>query len=78
MEQLQKQGLFTPPTLHSMERTLQTAVAWHRGRVFIDLWDAERFARCPDCAAQRIERLRAINFSQQIPPRIDCHCGGSA
>lgn len=77
MEQLRDQGLFTPPSLHSMERTLQTAVGMGRGRVFVDLWDAKRFAQCPACADQRIERLRAINFTQQIPPRIDCHCGGS-
>jgi radical SAM enzyme (TIGR01210 family) len=49
------------------------------GRVFADLWDIEKFAGCPVCSGARINRLRAMNRSQQIAPPVPCdRCGGSS
>ena len=42
-------------------------------RVFADLWDVERFADC-DCSPARVIRLREMNLTQRIPPRVECHC----
>jgi radical SAM enzyme (TIGR01210 family) len=76
LERLAEQGLFAPPRLRSLERVLETAVGWNRGRVFADLWDAERFADCPACTAARVERLQQMNLTQRIPPPVCCnHCG---
>jgi archaeosine synthase beta-subunit len=43
-------------------------------RVFMDLWDAEKFCSCSSCGTDRIERLRRMNLSQTIEPRIACRC----
>jgi hypothetical protein len=74
MEQLERDGRFSPPTLSSLEDTLAGGIALRRGRVFADLWDAERLANCPVCAPGRITRLRQMNLSQEIHPAIDCSC----
>jgi radical SAM enzyme (TIGR01210 family) len=77
MEQLAAEGQYAPPRLRSLELVLETALAWNRGRVFVDLWDAERFATCPSCAAARVARLHEMNFQQRSLPRVDCaSCGG--
>lgn len=76
LEHLAEQGLFSPPRLRSLERVLETAIGWKRGRVFADLWDAERFADCPGCASARVARMHAMNLSQGVPPAVRCdHCG---
>jgi radical SAM enzyme (TIGR01210 family) len=49
----------------------------HR-RVFVDLWDAERFATCPKCAPARIERLRTMNLTQRMAPPVACTCENGA
>ena len=41
-------------------------------RVFVDLWDAEKFASCEGCAELRIERLRRMNYSQKTEPGVEC------
>jgi archaeosine synthase beta-subunit len=76
MERLQSTGQFSPPRLRSMERVLDTAVAWNRGRVFMDLWDVERFCHCPRCGPQRIERMRTMNLTQDRSAPIPCDCEG--
>ena len=68
MEQLQADGNFLPPQLSSLETVLADGIALHRGRVFVDLWDAERFAEPRTCPAARIERLRQMNLSQTVLP----------
>jgi hypothetical protein len=78
MEQLQATGQFAPPTLRSMERVHDEAVGWSRGRVFMDLWDVERFFDCPRCGPPRVERMRAINLSQIVLPPVPCDCGAAA
>ena len=72
MEWLKEHGYFHSPSLHSMERVLEYGVGLKRGRVFMDLWDVERFHDCPRCSAKRANRLRGINLSQEVTPQILC------
>jgi radical SAM enzyme (TIGR01210 family) len=75
MEWLQKNGHFSPPSLASLEETLDYGVSLGAGRVFADLWDIEQFFSCADCGPDRVERMRRINLSQEVLPRVTCHCG---
>lgn len=72
MERLQTEGLFSPPKLSSLEAVLSAGIEKNRGRVFADTWDGARFADCPDCASERVERLRQMNLSQTIRPPVAC------
>ena len=72
MERLQAEGFVSPPKLTSLEYVLATGIEMQRGRVFADTWDAARFADCTTCAAERVERLRQMNLSQTILPRVEC------
>ncbi len=71
---------FQPPTLLDVERSVHLARAagtWP-GRLFVDLWDVARFARCPHCLDARRERLHAMNLQQRELPAVPCAaCGGS-
>ena len=67
LDRLAGEGLFAPPTLASMETVLEEGLRFQRGRVLMDLWDAERFVDCPRCGPLRIERLKQINLTQQVP-----------
>jgi hypothetical protein len=75
MDRLQREGLFAPPGLRSLEYVLEAGLRLQAGRVFVDLWDAERLNACPRCGPQRIARLHAMNLTQQIAGPIDCDCG---
>ena len=72
LDQLQRNGRFAPPRLNSLERVLAAGIRLDLGRVFVDLWDAERLTDCPRCGPARIERLRQMNLSQQVLPPIVC------
>lgn len=72
MEQLGEMGLFSPPSLASMEEVLKRGIALESGRVFMDTWDAEQFAACSECGASRIARMAAMNHNQRIEPPIQC------
>ena len=74
MNQWQAEGWFNEPHLRSLEEVAETCLAFQRGRVFADVWDAERFAECDLCAAARIERLRTMNLTQTVPPSVLCEC----
>ncbi len=78
MELLSREGRFSPPRLAALEETLDRGLALagqlNRGRVFVDLWDVERFYDCPSCGPQRAARLRQMNLSQRILPAIPCSC----
>lgn len=74
MERLMEQGQFHPPTLRSMEAVLEYGLSLAQGRVFMDLWDIEKFHTCPRCSPQRAERLARMNLSQQVPAPIPCDC----
>lgn len=78
MDLLARGREFSPPKLDSMERVLAAGISLDRGRVFVDLWDAEKFATCGRCAGVRIARLLQMNLRQQVLPKIACECGGSA
>ena len=43
-----------------------------QGRVFVDLWDAEKLAACSQCRPARIERLRQMNLRQEVLPAVAC------
>jgi radical SAM enzyme (TIGR01210 family) len=75
MEQLAATGHFAPPTIRSIERVQSASLPEPRGRIFVDLWDIEKFADCPRCRDGRIERMRRMNHEQQRPPLVDCDCG---
>ena len=72
MEQLQDQGIFQPPDVHSMERVLAAGLQMEQGRVFMDLWDAEQFCPCPECGSARLQRLETMNKTQQVLPAVEC------
>jgi radical SAM enzyme (TIGR01210 family) len=74
MNQWQADGWFNEPRLRSLEEVAESCLAFQRGRVFADVWDAERFATCRLCATARIERLRTMNLTQTVPPRVACEC----
>ncbi len=70
-------GLFVPPPLRIVEDALAYGIALGRGRVFVDLWDIDRVASCPDCRATRVERLKQMNLLQVLLECVACEtCGG--
>jgi archaeosine synthase beta-subunit len=74
MEALEAAGLFRPPTLSDIERGAALALdhASHRGRIFMDIWDVDRFAGCRDCLAARRARLVRMNLEQRVLPLLAC------
>lgn len=81
MERLKEEGAYAPPSLSSvewiLEEGLKLTTRLGRGRVFVDVWDLERFRECPGCFEGRKERLAEMNRTQKISPGIFCGCGGS-
>ncbi|MFT5325906.1 MAG: radical SAM enzyme (TIGR01210 family) [Planctomycetaceae bacterium] len=76
MEQLEADGLFASPQLASMEVVQERGIQLNVGRVFMDTWDAQKFATCSECAERRIQRIADMNLSQQVVPRTVCNeCG---
>jgi uncharacterized Fe-S cluster-containing MiaB family protein len=77
LDALTEQGLFSPPNLFTIERALDYGIGLNKGRVFVDLWDLERFSDCPQCFPRRAGRLRQMNLKQEILPGIACgRCRG--
>lgn len=74
MDQLQSQGLFAPPAISSLETVFTAGLKLNGGRVFADLWDAERLEGCARCRTSRLERMQQMNLSQQVSPPIRCEC----
>jgi len=72
MTQLERSGTFRPPKLASLECVAEATVSLGPGRAFVDLWNADQLEACSACAFPRIERLRQMNFTQRIPPRVSC------
>jgi hypothetical protein len=72
MEALAASGEWEPPTLATLEAALDYGLSLEAGRVFVDLWDIERFATCPECATARVRRLQQLNLTQTPYPRHDC------
>jgi radical SAM enzyme (TIGR01210 family) len=63
---------FSEPKLSTLETAMETAVSLNRGCVLGDLWDLERFSRCPPCFPARRERLHQMNLQQVILPPVHC------
>ncbi|MEP6918382.1 MAG: radical SAM protein, partial [Acidobacteriota bacterium] len=80
VEQLAASGWFRPPDLDDVERSFALALehADGRGRVFVDVWDLQRFESCPRCAGARRDRLQAMNLEQRVLPRYACPSGDHA
>lgn len=74
LDRLQASGEFAAPAIRSLSEALDRGIALGQGRVFVDLWNSESFGDCPKCDRQRIERLRRMNLSQRIEPRVECDC----
>ena len=72
LEQLAGLDQFQPPQLASLESVFATGLQMGRGRVFVDLWDVERIARCPACASAKQERLHHMNLTQRVLTPIYC------
>lgn len=68
IDALAASGSFLAPDLDDVERSLTLALghARDRGRVFVDLWDLERFARDFDNTTTRRARLEAMNLEQCV------------
>ena len=78
MEELQTQGLFTPPSLATLEECQQEALNAANGETIIlaDTWDLQPFATCEDCREERVARIGRINLSQSWCPAVACsQCG---
>lgn len=70
LEALSRTGDFHPPRLDQLEEALERCLSL--GIVTADLWDAHRFASCPDCADARLTRLDRLNRMGRVEPRIIC------
>ena len=74
LEELEKQGHFSLPAIHSLEEVLDYGLGLKAGRIFADLWDIELFSTCDTCLLQRRKRLEACNLQQHIMEPISCRC----
>jgi archaeosine synthase beta-subunit len=83
LEALSATGAFREPRLEDIERSARAAFLRRRGegRIFVDLWDLERFSDCPICFDARKARLETMNLEQPISPPVSVvacqRCAGS-
>ncbi|MBX3442741.1 MAG: radical SAM protein [Planctomyces sp.] len=76
LDRLAKAGRFSPPGLASLEEAQRRGLAMDRGRVFADLWDAQRLPGCVACGPARRGAIAEMNRIQwPIPPTECVHCG---
>jgi len=64
MEALAGNQQFSAPRLETLEASLSYGLGLKCGRVFADLWNAERIPSCAFCRNPRIARLRQMSLSQ--------------
>lgn len=76
LERLQAEQAFAPPRLSSLELVQEQGLRRKppQGRLFVDLWDIERFATCSLCLGPRRERMHRMNLSQEVLPLVPCVC----
>ena len=74
LEELWANGFFRQPTLDDVEQSVDAALeaSRGRGRLFVDVWDLDRFAQCRECLNARRDRLHRMNLEQRILPPIVC------
>lgn len=72
MERLRDAGHYVPPSMDAIETVLEQGIHLNGGRVFMDLWDLERFYACDQCGPRRKDRLGRMNKTQEIEPPITC------
>ena len=72
METLAANQQFSQPRLETLEASFSYGLGLKRGRVFADLWDADKIPSCPTCRIPRIARLRHMNLSQINLPAALC------
>lgn len=77
LEELAPMAAFTRPTLLFVEEVYQAALGETRATVTVDLWDSERLGGCDRCRLERIARLRRINATGRLEPRVECGACGS-
>lgn len=75
MEALAASGEWAPPTLATLEASLDYGLSLQAGRVILDLWDIQRFVACSLCSQARIGRLQEINITQRSAILPGCSCG---
>jgi archaeosine synthase beta-subunit len=72
MEALSANQQFSPPRLETLEASFSYGLGLKRGRVFADLWDADKIPSCPTCRIPRISRLHQMNLVQSNLPPARC------
>jgi len=79
LEHIADDGHFQQPDLSLIERSIALALNRPRPttvRLFVDLWNLERFATCDHCLPARRARLHAMNLTQSIATPVSCsYCG---
>lgn len=76
LEELGRRGQFKAPRLTTVEAALTAGIRQGRRRVFLDVWDLERFADCGGCYEVRRSRLQQMNERQEVLPPVSCErCG---
>ena len=65
MDRLVTEGHFAPPSIDSMVEVQEAGLRMQRGRVFMDLWDIDRFYDDQSGPAHA-ERIRQMNLTQKI------------
>ena len=74
MEELAKNGHFSPPELTSLEEVLEYGIGLKQGRVFADTWDLGLFSKCDKCLDLRTQRINMMNLTQGIMDHVECEC----
>lgn len=74
MDLLMKNGDFSLPNIHSLEKVLEYGIGLSSGRVFADVWDLKLFSDCEKCFNERQRRLLVMNLDQNKVDRIACNC----
>jgi hypothetical protein len=78
LEALATSGAFREPRLADIERAVNSVLRRATShepramRIFVDLWDLERFSDCAACFVARRTRLHAMNLEQLRLPPISC------
>jgi hypothetical protein len=76
LDALAPTGDCSPPSLQTLEDALDEGLSLRRGRVFADLWDLEKSARCETCFGPRRARLESMNLDQTARPQLGCETRG--